>query len=480
MRQPPFFRSATFPIALAFTGLLSAATFGQSEDPPGSIEPILEIPGTAAVAPGYLRVHVQLWQGDQVLKGERQSMDIYSQLGSIQNFDELGQALDRTEMASHFDAFLDTGASGHVISKSVAERYNVKAEPNAVYHETGLHGPIAMGVSEPYLLALEGARGMYGQPKDAFRTVQQRVRFQLKQQKPSNPVVEMTLGGINIVGMPAIERMMVQIDSGSGSGERKRHREAAKRLEGSAEGTDGAFGQLDQLLDQMEGLETLGGPTVRLHGPNHQPDSIDVVIPLDYVDYARRQNPKDQGPIPTLAANPTIQNIDSHTDDGTFTGRWLVDTGSPASMISNEHARALGLVNEQGEPTRRPDFTLPLGGVSGRSVEAPGFAVDEVIVPTAQGVMRYHDVPVVVHDISTTLDEGREVTLDGVFGLNLIQPGNSQVSQMLAGLAGIGGLGGAGRGGGGGGGTQDGPRLDSVWIDGPRGRLLLDQAEPEQ
>ena len=137
-------------------------------------------------------------------------------------------------------------------------------------------------------------------------------------------------------------------------------------------------------------------------------------------------------------------------------------------MISKAHAQSLGLLNANGQPVRSPDFHLPLGGVSGKQINAPGFRIESLEVTTASGrVLRYQNVPVVVHDISTKLDNGQTITLDGLFGLNLLLPGTQGASGLIGALTGNASSGGS---------QGDGPVFEAAWIDGPRGRLLLDQA----
>jgi len=457
---------------LAVTLTLVAVHHAASGAPPASPQPIV-IERTPALGSSYLRVHGQLLRDGEPLEGKASTANVYQRLGQIEDASQISDVLNKAEKTTSFGAFLDTGASGHVLSSTVVDQFGVEAEPNAIYHETGLHGEVVMGVSAPYTIALEGAQGLHDTPDGSFTTVQQDARLLLKRDGGGNQLVEMALGGINVVGMPVIRRRMVQIDLPTpGRDQDERDREQAEggvdrdRLNDRLAGID-----MDQLNQLLERSGALGGPAVSLHSPDHRPASIDHIIPLTYVNYARRRNPKDRGPLPSLAANPTIEGVTTSHDGQSHTTRWFVDTGAPVSMISTSHAQALGLLDSSGNPNQPPDFRLPLGGVSGRRTMVPGYRVNELSLRTKSGrMMVYKDVPLLVHDITTTLDNGQRVTLDGLFGLNLMLPGGSGRTGLAAQLLGAS--------------SSDAqqpakrePKFEAVWIDGPRGRLLLDQRD---
>jgi hypothetical protein len=118
---------------------------------------------------------------------------------------------------------------------------------------------------------------------------------------------------------------------------------------------------------------------------------------------------------------------------------------------------ALGLMNADGTPARAADFTLPLGGVGGdgHSKNTPGYIIDGLRIKARHDrTLEFRRVHVVVRDITTTLDDGRSVTLDGVFGMNLLLPSASGVSDGQPDR------------------TSDGP-FEHIWIDGPRNTLGL-------
>lgn len=423
---------------------------------------------TLEAAPGYPRIHVQLAHegvlvtGEPLRYGALQSLQQLGQAEALSDVDEMLDQMIGGEQgpADSFQAFLDTGASGYVLSKTTAERFALQREPGAIYHEVGLHGEIRMDVSEPYALALADSSGQLQDEPDAFQLVEREARLLLKREAPQNPVIEVAMGPIDIVGMPAIRQFVVELDPAPMTGAAA----ALEALEGASQAheleSDDPLDALDALIDEgglLEGIGQIGtGPAVTLHDANHQPPDVDLVIDMRSVDLARRNNPRDAGPLPALAAHPMIVDVETEHGQGSFTTDWLLDTGAPISIISTEHAAALGLYDAQGQPTRSPDFTMPLGGVGGQINPMPGYRIDELRVPAADGrLIVYEDVSVLVTDISIELDSGETFTLGGLFGTNLLLP---TVAGMGSGLPDD---------------MAAGP-YRRIWIDGPRSRMLLE------
>ena len=417
---------------------------------------VVPVGRTLEATPGYPRIHVQLrplkadgtpgepLTGKAMTFGALQSLQSVGGLGDLSDLD--GMLDDAQGPSTSFKAFLDTGASAYVISKTTAKRFGIQAERDAVYHETGLHGEIPMKVSVPYALSLASSSGRLMDQPDALRRTDDAARLLMNRKPPQNAIIELAMGAIDVIGMPAIKEYVVEIDPTPMSN----MGDAAK-----------ALNEIQSLEDLQHGdfMQKLGkvgvGPAVTLHPPDHEPKDVDFVVPLQYVNYARRQNPRDKGPLPSLAKNPMIQDVTTTLDGTDFTTDWFLDTGAPASIISTEHATALGLYDANGNPTRAQDFAIPLGGVGGKIRQVPGFRLDRLRVPTAGGhVLEYRNVSVLVTDVSTELDNGETVTLHGIFGTNLLMP-------TVAGL--------------GGGLPTDmaPPPYARVWIDGPNGRLLL-------
>lgn len=169
------------------------------------------------------------------------------------------------------------------------------------------------------------------------------------------------------------------------------------------------------------------------------------------------------GPNPVSPAGDTTPPIKIAFNNRSTTGSFLLDTGAAASMISTQLAANLAVRYVPGtEGTDDPrletfdpanpsapgtpiaadnQFALSIGGIGGTKKVA-GFFLSSLLVRTQQGSVandadpmhfRFMEAPVLVTDISTqNPTTGQTLTLDGIFGMNLLvasvyvseQPGN--------------------------------------------------------
>jgi len=345
---------------------------------------------TLETAIGLPMVYVQLRQGNRVLTG----------LAT-----ELERLMGHDNVTRSFPAFLDTGASAFVISSSTARRFGIEATSDAVYHEVGLHGDVPMGVSRVYRLGLADYIDPALGPGE-FTIVRRDTRLQLSS-SAEIPVWQQIAAGIDVIGMPAIEMLVIEIEP---TPVENRRRPRGGRADDPL-----------QALDELQ--ELLRPPIVRLHGPQRRPRNVDLVIALEYMDFNRRHLPANSGPLPELAPNPMITDITVEDGGRTATGDWLLDTGAAASIISSALATKIGLLDAAGQPTRPPDFSLVMGGIRGSLIEDAGFIVDRLRVPADRGrTLEFRNVRVLVRDIGIQLGPDRVVVLDGVFGMNLLLP----------------------------------------------------------
>lgn len=297
-------------------------------------------------------------------------------------------------------AVLDTGASGHVISHATAARFAVEAERGARYVEVGMSGEHPMAVSRAVTLtvgdhepdAADEARPARRRTRPApVRLAAQRL---LLNEAPADLATALLSPGrmVDVVGMPLIR---------------------------------------DRVVEIVAAARGLGALAVRLHA-SAAGLGADVWVPLALVDYNRR-HPKNRGPLPSLARNPVVEDVAVELGAAQATGDWLLDTGAVCSMISTATARALDLVGADGRPRRRPDFTLPVGGVGGGHHDLPGFRLDRLVVAASDGRRLVFPEPaVVVHDVSTVRADGTKVTLDGILGMNLLLPSGSGLTTLAA------------------------------------------------
>ncbi len=293
-------------------------------------------------------------------------------------------------------AILDTGASGHVLSSATAARFGIKAETGSRYVETGLSGDHPLEVSRPATLDVgdlvpeddDTPRGRRARPS-SVRLAGQRV---LLNAAPTDLSAALLSPGsmVDVIGMPLIREHVVEIEP------------------------------------QDEVGVALA---VRLH-PSAAGLAVDAWVALTLVDFNRR-DPRNRGPLPSLATNPVVPGIRTVLGAADTEGDWLLDTGATCSMISTATARRLGLVDASGKPSRRPAFTLPIGGIGGGSTSLPGFRLDRLELRADRGrTLVFPDAAVVVHDITTTRADGTTVTLDGLLGMNLLLPSGSGLTML--------------------------------------------------
>ncbi len=315
------------------------------------------------------------------------------------------------EQAINVTAFLDTGASGILLSKTTADALGIKLETaagrNVVFHDVGVGGGDQFDVSEP-LLVFMAASGKNGEPADAsgYPMSFGPVRLQLGQ---SAGVMDMLTGGLDVVGMPAMKGEVAVLDPKP----------------------------VDTFGDTMHAgvLEKNDSriPKTPLH------------VLLSFGDFKRfTQLTPANAPGPTLADNPFIGPSPTNSPAGgkkeippiivsfngkQATGSFLLDTGAAASMISAHLAAKLGVAYVAGtEGTGAPkldgppdaeQFTFTVGGIGGQKKSA-GFYLDSLTLPTRENQpLVYRKAPLLVSDIEVEDPATHQrITLDGVLGMN--------------------------------------------------------------
>lgn len=333
--------------------------------------------------------------------------------------DLLGLDRGAAENVAGFAAFLDTGASGILISKVTADALGVthlrtgraKDAPEIIFHDVGIGGTDEFNVSEPLLLYFGPYQALGGLTADE------------RLQPAGGPwncqvgplsgggLLESIMGGIDVLGMPAMVGKIVYIDPRP----------------------------VNNIEDVMQ---------VKLLTPDEARQArlpkVDRHVILSYADFGPFTYTEPfNASRPVTASNPFIGSDptgrSTHKSPQillTHNGRkseasWLLDTGAAASMISTRQAAKLGIRYKQGtEGTPNPilegvpqekQFTLSVGGIGGSKTSA-GFYVQEMRVPTTEGDdLIYHPAPVLVNDITVEDPRTKEkITLDGVFGMNLL------------------------------------------------------------
>lgn len=289
-----------------------------------------------------------------------------------------GPPLTSTGQFEPHYAFLDTGASGILLSRETAQGLGVALEPGARFGDVGVGGVEYFHVSRPLYMGVAPYDQMQGTKPSMYRNMG-RARFQIKQSEAG------LLGqGLDVIGMPVMLRRVVVLDAG-----------ATNRL-----------GHFTASIKQPGGS---GIPKVHFK------------VALRLANFSHPGNPQNRPPLPVMAPNPVIDGIVMQHRGRRSQGNWLLDTGATISLISKKQAMQLGLINVQGQPTRTPDFSLPLGGV-GNMIQVPGFQIDRLIIPTKSGRrIVFNNARLGIHDI-TFFDEAKQTyrTLEGIFGSNFL------------------------------------------------------------
>lgn len=327
--------------------------------------------------------------------------------------------LDPKEAGSSagFAAFLDTGASGISISTQTADALGIRrlnvpgANDRIFFHDVGVGGLDQFHVGEPLFVSV-GAYQSLGLSADqaSFKPLGGPWSPQVGP-LGGGGLLGMMIGGIDVLGMPAMVGRIVTID--------------ARPVNTFS----------DTLRVQVTDPGERRGLSPQTH--RHVQMTYGDFGPFTYVEPRSATRPVSApnpfiGKAPILKDDPRMPpGITIRYGGRSSTGAWLLDTGAAASMISTAQAERLGVRYKQGtEGTSAPvlegvpvekQFTLAIGGIGG-SKTAAGFYLDEMRVPTHEkDDLVYRPAPVLVLDITVEHPETQQkVTLDGVFGMNFL------------------------------------------------------------
>jgi hypothetical protein len=343
-----------------------------------------------------------------------------------------------------FEAFLDTGTSGVLISREFYEFLGVQqhldSNNNPVsFFDVTVDGEKEFHVSEPLYISIAPSP-LFPEPAyddmagiNAVFTPPTLVRAQLA-------VDNIDLGAIgaqprNVVGMPALLGKVVKVDS---------------------RGYNYYNPDPDADPDEIE----LPSLLTTIHQPGDPAIPVaDHTIRLSFGDFSNytRVSPIEPGVEgPTLAHNPFIgadptattpapdappgvtirrDNAANPLSPFSSTGNWLLDTGAQISFMSSIQALALdveivelidGISVLQDRSTGEliaDQFFIPISGADAGSIAfLPGFTLDELVLPSLEGNITYHDVPVLVVDVWLEDALGNTLLLDGDIGMNLFLP----------------------------------------------------------
>lgn len=278
--------------------------------------------------------------------------------------------------------FLDTGANSIMAMKSAVD-YLLGCETQGTFVEQGIAGDHPLETSEPYRFDFAGTSGLR-------RTINDTCIL-------SDEFNDFPLGSPpGIVGMPAMVNRVTTLD-----------------FTGWVDGLANMVIYMDVALSD--------GPEDPPPGNGHR-----YSVP---VDNRFQFDPADQdhtGELPVWADVPfltatAVAGADRQTTD------FLFDTGAQMSLISEDLAFSLGAdANGDGDllDDLLPNGTEQIFGVGG-VIEVPKFWIDEIRVPTNEGVeLVWTDAPVLVLTNANPADPPLgQLPFDGVFGSDLLTSG---------------------------------------------------------
>ncbi|HVT91163.1 MAG TPA: autotransporter-associated beta strand repeat-containing protein [Tepidisphaeraceae bacterium] len=324
-------------------------------------------------------------------------------------------------------AYLDTGASGVLISSDTADALNLAHDTyngqTIVYSDVGVAGSDNFHVSQPiYVNLAPFTPSTDGENIASYTQAFGPLRTQIGPLNQTDP----NLAGLDVLGTPVMHNKVVVIDPRPAN----------------------TFVDTSRVTLYDPGDSNI--PTVGRH------------ILMTKTDFSQfTQVSPDGAPGPSQAPNPIIGRDPTKSPQAgdppgvtvslgslSASGNFLFDTGAAASMISTSIASSLHVRYVAGtKDTENPQlelfdpghpgnpgtyiagqFTLPIGGIGGSTTIA-GFYLDNLMLPTQEGLsnpnnnINFRDAPVLVSDISVVNPSNHStLTLDGVFGMNLIEP----------------------------------------------------------
>ena len=277
-----------------------------------------------------------------------------------------------------FEVFVDTGASGFVISKVIVDWFGIgPAHFIGEFTETGIAGEETGDVTLPWTIkvlngSLTGADP--DPPESAFIDFGE---FSLWTRRYSDFFDE--FDPISIIGMPIISQRVMVMDPTP--------------------------------LEELDRMKTFLLP----HGDPNIPDAqLNAHVAIELRQFVPDEPPPGEV-FPATSDNPVIPGVIVVDDQLGSTGEWLLDTGAAGSFISIAQANAIGLSDgvTLDDVLDDAEFLTEVGGIGGTAF-VPGFVVDEVRVPTTEGFdLVFQNVEIMVLDVAG---------LDGVFGMNFLVP----------------------------------------------------------
>ena len=351
-------------------------------------------------------------------------------------YDANGVLKDADGLPVIFDAYIDTGASGFVLSRLTARGFST----------TDLLGET---VTVPGL-GIDGTHGEFvgtftdlgvGGPETGDVTAPGQYGIRIRNETPLAGTIELDWETLDIVYTPPTYVASEFLDQGT-------HSYFVRQQEGYGERPQVPT-ELGPIDIDVNPLNVVGMPVIRQNVLMLDPRTIGVsedgfsitpmathllpkgspTEPTNMTFNLRMQDfsePLPQGEVrPSQTANPMFDHVSVTQGELTSTNNsWLLDTGSQATMLGFDKAKQIGLIDSQYETYDEfmaafTGLTMPVGGI-GNITEAttvPVLTLDRISIPSADGRdIIWENVDVLVLDVAG---------LDGIFGMNLLLPAST-------------------------------------------------------
>lgn len=370
-------------------------------------EPVV-IDGVMRSAMGYLRVFARISYENNPVVGQA-ATDVLQRARALRgDYMDLNLAASARPQ-SWWTAVLDTGANVHAVNQDTVARFGLKNVGDVISQVSGVDGDGWKGKTWIYGLSLSGSDGhLSEEPSSPFIPVQPNARFSLEL-KPYQPQRQSGPEGANLIGMPAIRNILIQVETDNAT--------TAMLREPLDMSSSRAF------EESLHGI--VAGPRVKLLPPAFRPTNEVIRIPLRYVDSTRMASGFFQ-PAPQQPVTPIVMGV-RYTHLGKQSlGNLILDTGSPVTVISRRMAFQLGLVPNASPVYDKPEFEDSFTGINNREVNATGYTVDSIEMLGRDGqIVQWRNVPILVHDVVVKQLDGRVAVADGIIGNNLFLPSTS-------------------------------------------------------
>lgn len=324
-------------------------------------------------------------------------------------------------------AFLDTGASGVMLSPNTVDQLGIKKETVAAagksrevqFEDVGVGGGDKFDVSDPIYLSIApyDSRTDIDDPNVAdtvFNLTVGPLRAQVGPLGTKDLLMSLAMGDLDVVGMPAMRGKVVVCNVAPVNSFSDTIRTSVYDAR-NAQGVPKTKRHVKLSFASFAAFTKTDPPNAA--SPSIAPNPFIGPNPLATLD--PKQPAGDAPPVTATHHGKSLK------------GSWLLDTGAVASMISRANAEKLGVQYAAGTwGTDHPElqgvpadqqFTLTIGGVGG-SHKVAGFYLDSLRLETSEREpLIFKRAPVLVSDV-TVRDSatGKELTLDGVFGMNFL------------------------------------------------------------